>query len=76
MSESHEITISSPLKQDFIIELLDGKIHQGISYQFKNKQGIKIIFAYENASHDQAVQTAKAVIKETEIGKVLYFQVI
>ena len=76
MNASHEITISSPLKQDFIIELLDGKTYEGITYTFKSKQGIKMIFAYTGESHDAAVSNAKSVIKETEIGQVLYFQVI
>lgn len=70
------ITISSPIKQDFIIELLDGKTIDGITYTYKEKSGIKLIFTISPDDKEKAIKVAKGHIKATEIGSVLYFQIV
>lgn len=76
MNNSNIIEISSPLKQDFIIELLNNKTFNDISYKHLSTSGIKMSFTFENATRNEAVKTAKEAIKNTEIGYVLYFQVV
>ncbi len=76
MNESYSITISSPMKQDFIIELLDQQTLEGITFNFISKKGINMTFDCTNGDKDTAIKVAKATIKATEIGKVLYFQVV
>ena len=69
------ITISSPMKQEFIIELLDGKTYDDITFKYEGKSGMNMRFAVDPEDHDAAVAAAKKAIKGTEIGAVLYFQV-
>ena len=70
------ITISSAIKQDFIIELLDGKTYNDITFKFEGKKGIALQFSINTEDRAAAIAAAKAAIKATEVGKVLYFQVI
>ena len=70
------ITISSAIKQDFIIELLDGKTYNDITFKYEGKKGIALQFSISTEDKAAAIAVAKATIKATEIGKVLYFQVI
>lgn len=68
------IYISSALSQNEIIAMLEG--HTGAStYKFLEKKGIKLSFETDNTDLDAAAAEAKALIKATEIGKVLFFQV-
>lgn len=69
------ITISSPIKQDFIIELLDGKTYNDITFTFKGKSGMNLSFEVNTDDKDSAIAVAKKTIKSTEVGAVLYFQV-
>ena len=69
------ITIASAIKQDFIIELLDGKTYNGITFKFEAKSGINLKFNVDTEDTDEAIAVAKKTIKSTEIGSVLYFQV-
>lgn len=70
------ITVSCPIKQEFIIELLDGKTLDGITYTYKEKNGINLIFTISSDDKEKAIKTAKGYIKATEIGSVLYFQIV
>lgn len=70
------ITISCPMKQEFIIELLDGKMVDGITFTFKEKAGINMKFMVDTDDKDAAIKAAKKEIKSTEVGSVLYFQVV
>lgn len=69
------ITITCPIKQDFIIELLNDVTLDGIHYTFKQKDGMKLLFEYSGSDQEAAIRLAKARIKETEIGHVLFFQI-
>lgn len=69
------ITISSPIKQDFIIELLDGKTFDEVTFKYESKSGINLMFNVDTEDIENAIAIAKREIKATEIGKVLYFQI-
>ena len=69
------ITVASAIKQDFIIELLDGKTYDDITFKFEGKTGINLNFIINTEDKDSAIAVAKKTIKSTEIGSVLYFQV-
>lgn len=75
INESYNIVISSPMKQDFIIDLLNHKTINDITFSFVSKKGINITFLCENKSKEDAIKVTKETIKATEIGSVLYFQV-
>ena len=69
------ITISCAIKQDFIIELLDGKTYNDITFTCTGKKGINLSFDINTEDKDAAIAVAKKTIKATEVGAVLYFQV-
>lgn len=69
------IIISSPIKQDFIIELLDGKTFDGITFKYESKTGINLQFNVDTEDTEKAIAIAKREIKATEVGSVLYFQI-
>ena len=69
------ITVASAINQDFIIELLDGKTYDDITFKFEGKTGINLKFSVSTEDTDSAIAVAKKTIKSTEVGSVLYFQV-
>lgn len=68
------ITIASAMQQDAIKELLEGFNEDGISFQFKEKQGIKLMFETTASDPETAAKKAKELIKAQPWGTVLYFQ--
>lgn len=70
------ITISCAMKQDFIIELLNEKTIDGVLFHFKGKKGINLSFSIDTQDREKAIKIAKATIKDTDVGSVLYFQVV
>ena len=70
------ITISCPIKQEFIIETLDGKTIEDIGFTYVGKTGINLRFEITNDDKEKAIRIAKSTIKATEIGSVLYFQIV
>ncbi len=68
------ITISSPMQQDHIKELLSNYREGDVTFTFCKKEGIKIFFEVTGNPAD-AVIKAKELIKNTTWGTVLYFQV-
>ena len=69
------ITVASAIKQDFIIELLDGKTYDDVTFKFEGKTGINLKFSVNTEDTETAIAVAKKAIKSTEVGSVLYFQV-
>lgn len=69
------ICVSCPIKQDFIIELLEKYDGEDCQFKFVEKKGIKMQFSVNIEEKDKAIAAAKRIIKATEIGSVLYFQV-
>lgn len=68
------ISIASAMQQDAIKELLEGYNEDGMSYTFKEKQGIKLIFTTTADDAESAAKKAKELIKAQPWGSVLYFQ--
>ena len=68
------ISIASAMQQDAIKELLEGYNEEGISFTFKEKQGIKLLFETTAEDTDAAAKKAKELIKAQPWGTVLYFQ--
>ena len=66
------ITIASAMQQDEIKELLEGYNEEGMTFTFKEKQGIKLFF--ETSAEDPEVAAKKELIKAQPWGTVLYFQ--
>ena len=69
------IHINCGLNQEFIIELLEKSIEEGISYKYQGKKGISLAFEVNTEDLDKAIDIAKKVIKATAIGSVMYFQI-
>lgn len=69
------IYISCAMKQDFVIECLEKATEDGIKFKYIEKKGIKMTFEVDTQDLDNAVAVAKRLIKSTDIGSVLYFQV-
>lgn len=67
--------ISCGVSQDFIIDLLEKNEENGIHFKYEGKTGIKLKFSTDAEDVDTAMALAKSVIKATEIGSVLYFQI-
>lgn len=70
------ISIASAMQQDAIKELLEGYNEDGMSFTFKEKQGIKLIFTTTASDSEAAVKKAKELIKAQPWGSVLYFQAV
>ncbi len=68
------IYVSSALKQKEITELLE-KYEGDYSFKFVEKKGIKLSFEIIGGDEQVAINQAKAIIKGTDFGKALYFQV-
>ncbi len=64
------IYVGSALKQAEIKETLEA-----LGYKYVTKKGIKMQFEHEGMEAGEAVDKAKAAIKGTSYGKVLYFSV-
>jgi chorismate mutase len=68
------ITVSSAMQQENIKKLLESIENEAITYKFKEKKGIQLIFEI-TGDKDAAIRLAKDAIKAEEWGKVLYFNV-
>lgn len=69
------LIINSAMQQENIKELLGGVDQDGITYTFKEKKGIQLIFDY-TGDGDTAARLAKELIKGTDWGHILYFNVV
>ena len=70
------IYINCPLKQEYIIDLLENATDSKFTFKFVEKQGIKMTFDAGTDDIDAAIAEAKRLIKSTDFGKVLYFQIV
>ena len=69
------ILINAPLKRDFIIELIDQKTLEGVTFQFVKRDNMKLYFDHTGDVED-AIAQAKKAIKSSEFGQALFFNVI
>lgn len=67
------IIVACPIKQDFVVECLEKCAD--FKFKYEGKQGINMKFSHDSKDTDAAIKAAKAAIKATEVGSVLYFQV-
>lgn len=67
--------LSCGVNQEFVIDLLEKTIEDGITFQYKGKKGIKLSFEVNTEDVDKAIEIAKKTIKATKMGSVMYFQI-
>lgn len=67
------ILVNCPLKQDYVIELVEGI--KEYRFTLHEKKGIQLVFNTDCPSADEAVTLVKSAIKATDVGRVLYFTV-
>ncbi len=69
--------VQSPLKRDFFVEFLDGKEVDGVTFKFKEIEGMKIYFDYEgDVDVERAIRIAKDFLKTSDLASVLYYIVM
>ena len=68
------IYVTSGAMQNEIIHLLENTDAE-LSYTFVSKKGLKLAFEVNTEDLKKAVDLAKKIIKESDLGKTLYFQV-
>lgn len=68
------IKITSPLKQQTIIDLLDNKTIDHYTFKFKKKDRLNLYFEV-NGNQKQAAHIAKAIIETSTFGKAIFFNV-
>lgn len=70
------VIVRTPLKADQIQALLDGYQSDGVSLRFLSRSGISLTFQCEGIDSAGAIALVKALIRNTDYGKVLNFSVI
>ncbi|WP_429967098.1 hypothetical protein [Enterococcus sp. AZ173] len=70
------IIVNSAMQQDNIKALLESLTEGEIKYNFKEKKGIQLIFETTAEDKEKAAKLAKDAIKNTDWGRVLYFNVV
>lgn len=71
------IVVNCPLKQDEIVKIVEGiEIENRKEFKFVKKQGMKIYFESDYRDVEKACSIIKKGIKESQLGKALYFNVV
>ncbi|MFV0381791.1 MAG: hypothetical protein ACK5KR_06180 [Breznakia sp.] len=65
--------ISCPMKQEFVIETVESI--ERYTYKFEGKTGFDLKFSVNTEDIADAIAVAKAAIKATDIGSILYIQI-
>lgn len=66
-----KISVNTALKQEDIIQLLDGQTLQEITFTFLEKKGMNLIFEVNTEDGDNAIKVAKATIKAAPFGSAI-----
>lgn len=69
------IVVQSPLKREFIKDLLTSQTFEGLNFKFESEKGMKLYFSVDTEDLEGASKVAKKVIKGSEVGAALYFNV-
>lgn len=69
------IIVNSAMQQENIKDLLGAIDQDGITFSFKEKKGIQLVFE-ATGDKEKALRLAKDSIKGTDWGRVLYFNVV
>lgn len=67
------IKIMAPQKKEAIIELIDNKIIEDITFKYIKTEGLMLYF--ETSSDDVAALVAKKTIKMSSFGRAIMFNV-
>ena len=71
------ILVNCALRQDDIIKIVEGlEVNGKKPFKFSSKQGLQILFDSNYGNDVEAASFVKSQIKETEIGKTLFFSVV
>ena len=71
------IVVNCPLKQDDIIKIVENiEIENKKVFKFIKKQTIKIYFECDYSDMEKACLIVKKEIKDTQLGRALYFNVV
>ncbi len=73
--EKMRLFVNTPMASDMIIKLLTDYKDNDVEFKFIKKTGIKLEFEVNNLDGPSACNLTKTLIKNTEIGNVLYFSV-
>ncbi|BDZ32269.1 hypothetical protein RA086_13555 [Lactiplantibacillus sp. WILCCON 0030] len=68
------IFVNSPLMQDKIIDLLNNYNEDGVTFEFVEKQGMKLRFKTSSDDPEAAAKLAKSAIKGQDWGTAIFFQ--
>lgn len=69
------ISIASAMQQDAIKELLEGYNEEGMTFTFKEKQGIKMFFETSAEDPEAAAKKSKGTNQSTALGNSPLFSV-
>jgi len=70
------IIVNCALRQDDIISIVENvEVENEKVFKFVKKQGLQIHFECSLSDQQQATSIAKQAIKDTELGKALFFNV-
>lgn len=70
------IELNAPIQQDKIIEFVDGLDIEGMTFTFKEKKGLKLLFETNAEDVEVAARAVREAIKAQPWGSVLYFQAV
>ena len=70
-----KVIIRAPMKGDEIAALLDGYSESGTTFTFEKRDGISLTFNVEGGGAADVCAMAKAAIKATPWGKILYYSI-
>lgn len=71
-----KIIINAAIMSDKIINLLSEYKENGVGFTFIRKSGLKLEFEVYGITGEAACNLAKKLIKDTDFGKVLFFNVV
>ena len=70
------IIVNCALRQDDIVAIVENiEVENEKVFKFIKKQGLQIHFECSLSDQQKAASTAKQAIKDTELGKALFFNV-
>lgn len=70
-----KVIVNTPLAGDKVAALLDGHVAEGVTYRFVSKNGMRLEFEVDGAAGQDAVDLTKKLIRSTDFGNALFFQV-
>ena len=69
------IIVKAPMKTDDIKQLVHDSSREGYSFQFVGQKGFELEFSVTGEDQADPADVVKAMIKQTDYGKALYFSI-